>query len=83
MWRVNTSSTQARQIPFSKAVTDSGGKADKSSGWIGLTGFVLGLDAGFAFRVAAAGFFFAAGDFLSRFDFMGFAGMAATTPSET
>jgi hypothetical protein len=68
MWRVNTSSTQARQIPFSNAATDSGGKADKSSGLIFL-----------------AGFFFGAADFFGRFagDLTRFAGMAATTPSET
>src|SRR6266550_50067 len=32
IWRVNTSSTHARQIHFSSCVTDSAGSADTSSG---------------------------------------------------
>ena len=42
MWRVNTSSTQARQIHFSSCVTDSTGSADKSSGSIPTSGFERG-----------------------------------------
>jgi hypothetical protein len=34
MWRVNTSDTQARQIHVSKKLMDSGGKAERSRGWI-------------------------------------------------
>src|SRR6266404_2633713 len=49
MWRVNTSSTQARQIRFSKSMTDSGGNAERSRGVTFLT-----LFAGSVF--AAAGF---------------------------
>src|SRR6266851_5140952 len=42
MWRVNTSSTHARQIHFSSCVTDSTGSADRSSGSIATTGFERG-----------------------------------------
>src|SRR5258708_20066460 len=42
MWRVNTSSTQARQIHFSSCVTDSTGSADKSIGSIPTSGFERG-----------------------------------------
>src|SRR6266851_3185306 len=42
MWRVNTSSTQARQIHFSSSVTDSTGSADRSSGSIPTAGLERG-----------------------------------------
>src|SRR5260370_18421464 len=52
MWRVNTSSTQARQIHFSSCVTDSTGSADRSSGSIPTA--VLRVERGRAFAVFAA-----------------------------